>query len=56
VFANNIAHSTKRYGLRISPYIPVQNPCTAALTATSNPYAANPAVYAEFSNFVTFKN
>ena len=64
-FEKNVAHTNGRYGLRVFPkHIPRTYPCVDAMVepaqGSTNPesdaYDKNPAIPAEYKNFLGFKN
>ncbi len=56
-FSGNIAHSNGRFGLRILEMAPRKYPCRPTRNASSvDPFIDNPAYWATFENFITFKN
>jgi hypothetical protein len=59
-FANNVAHSNGRYGLRLfHKLIPRTFPCMPIIddpNNTTDPYWKNPLITARFVNFTSWKN
>ena len=55
-FKNNVAHSNKRFGLRIFLYNPREYPCEPVNEVSTDPMIRNEAQEALFEDFITYKN
>lgn len=54
---DNIAHSMKRFGLRIFKLYSRENPCEPIRDdSQDDPWAANPSIQSHFYNYVLYKN
>jgi hypothetical protein len=54
---DNVAHSYKRFGLRIFHLYSRQKPCLPIRTdSLADPWSNNPSIESKFYNYLTYKN